>query len=527
MTILGILLISGLILSGCTKDTTTPVATSATTAPMTTTAPATTLTPKYGGVFRALYNQGPDSLGIPGGTGGAIALQMMRPCVESLVGLSSDGEGFPVPWLATDWQVSPDYKAYTFSLQKNVKFHDGTDFNAEAAKYNLDEIMKSTLPVLSSVDSVEVVDEYTIRVNLKTTESSFLANIAAGGCTMMSPTALKAKGAEAKFDPVGTGPFKFVSYQRDVLLKYERFDGYWGGKPYLDGIEFAFIADPVTELASFKGGEAQAILSIQPIDAFNITKTGDYELVTLCAGIQGLAGDSAHPASPFADIKVRQAISYAINNEQICQTIGYGYLPAPNQMAVEGSYAYNKDIVGYPYNPQKAKDLLAEAGYSSGLTFNMIYTSTAVRTDIFTAVKGYLADVGVTAMLEPTDRGNYMNARQKGWTDKMINFVLPASPGYDTGMGLKTFLSQDASNFISIFIPDDYQAKLNQANSENDLLKRQALIKELNKMIIDQYCLLSTVWGDVALSAISTSVQDCDMGKFSGTDWHPEKVWLK
>jgi len=168
----------------------------------------------------------------------------------------------------------------------------------------------------------------------------------------------------AKYHPVGTGPFKFVSFQRDVNLKYVRWDGYWqAGKPYLDGVEFVYIADPMVMMASFKAGEGNVLLSVEPKDAQSLESTGKYAISKCLSGMQGLVGDGSHPESPFANLKVRQAIEFAVNREPVCKAVGAGYFEATDQSCAKSNWGYNPTPSPYKYDPAKAKTLLTEAGY--------------------------------------------------------------------------------------------------------------------------------------------------------------------
>ena len=234
---------------------------------------------------------------------------------------------------------------------------------------------------------------------------------------MVSPTSLKTLGNDAMTHPVGTGPFSFVSYQPDTSIKFQKFDGYWQkGKPYLDGIEFDFIADPVTALASFEAGEAQAIENLGPKDVSDLIATGKYNVTLSPAYVAALAGDSAHSDSPYANISVRRAISYAIDNQAIAKTLGFGLIPSTNQLQPPDGLAYNPKVVGYPYNPDKAKQLLSEAGYPNGLQTKITFTSGATNQDLFTAVQSYLQAVGIKATLDPAIPPEPHNSPPEGGT---------------------------------------------------------------------------------------------------------------
>lgn len=552
--VLTVILIGGLILTSCSTSTTstTTSKTAATTSvlpttsapPMTTskapasstttttsTAAPTTSSPQYGGTLKIIASaQGIMNLGYPGKPAAINDPILFRAAVETLVTFDPQGTGKIVPLLATSWQISPDYKSITFNLRKGVKFHDGTDFNAQAAKYCLDlfKAGSSTQGYLKSVASVDVVDDYTIRLNISDYDAALLTNLSLNAGWMVSPTALKQLGDNAIFHPVGTGPFKFGSYQNNVSLTFDKFDGYWQkGKPYLDHVQWIFIADAVTALASFKAGEAQADRWLTPKDAIDLQKTGKYTFVQLPSSINGMISDSAHTDTPFANIKVRQAISYAMDIEAIAKSSGYGLEPATNQLAVPTTPGYNPAVVGYPYNPQKASQLLSEAGYPKGFQTSILYPSDYPTPDTWVAVQAYLANVGISAKLDAADPPRFFQVTASGWHNELAYFGLPLGIGRDPANYMTLRLSSTSPSYDpkSVYIPDDYTTLLNQARTERDPDQRQLKFQQLQKMIIDQYCMVTPFFLFVVVLGKNNTVHDLDLGTY-GFEWLPENAWL-
>jgi ABC-type transport system substrate-binding protein len=380
------------------------------------------------------------------------------------------------------------------------------------------------------VSSIDVVDDYTIRLNLKTYDSALLSNLANYYCPMVSPTAIKSMSkAEAMLHPVGTGPFKFVSYTRDVNLKYEKFADYWQkGKPYLDGLEFNFVADPVVQLASFKAGEGQIMRVIAASDAAALQATGKYTLNPQEIAIDCLAGDSAHPSSVYANLKVRQAIAYAIDNAAVAKAIGMGFFKPCNQLISPANLAYNPDIVGYPYNVAKAKQLLADAGYPNGFDTKLSYRAGAFEGDYCAMIQGYLKAVGINLQLDNADMARFNDMRVKGYQNQMLFQTIPQGPEKDMTYWIRDRLSTKGSMFPSttVYIPADYDAKLLAVNQERDDAKRLALLKDVDKMAIDTYCLTIPVQVEVGISAYSNLVKDCDAYKNYAMAYHPENIWI-
>jgi peptide/nickel transport system substrate-binding protein len=489
--------------------------------------PTPTEKPQYGGVLKIIYRGGPVNMGYPGLAGSIADLTCNFPAVESLVLV--DERGLPVPWLATGWKISPDSKSITFTLRKGVKFHDGTDFNAGAVKYTFDMYMTSPLPELKGVTSIDVVDDYTVRFNLSQFQAQLLNTLATTRAAwVLSPTAVKTQTKEwCMTHPVGTGPFKFKDFKRDVSLKFEKFDGYWQkGKPYLDGIEYVFIADQTTGLMAFKAGQAHVNLSINARDASELQGMGKYNITQAPASVMACAGDSANPKSPFGDIRVRRAVEHAIDREAISKGLGYGFYRAVNQPFPPASWAYNPAVVGCPYNPQKSKELLAQAGYPNGFKTRIIYETTYYQ-EMQVALQSYLSQVGIDAKLESVTSALYVQYLTGGWDNGLLSSNnIPWNIGMDPGQSLLQRLSSKGSYNVSVIHPDDYEAKLSKANAEPDFEKRKALLQELMRLSVDEYAMIIPLFQDHIVGAKYPEVRDSKIREVWTIQWTPADAWL-
>ena len=218
--------------------------------------------PQYGGILKIIeVSEGAQPIGAPWEVQG-IDSKLHRPCLETPI--LEDVNGGYHPWLATSWKIDTAKNSITLSLRKGVKFHDGTDFNARAAKWCLDNSIKAK--TAKGFLSVDLVDDYTVRINTEKYQNNYLNYLSGSGSAMVSPTFFEKNGVDAaRWHPVGTGPFKFVSFERGSKLTYTRWEGYWQkGKPYLDGVEFLFIRDPLTQQAAMqaKGSDKVHVLCV-------------------------------------------------------------------------------------------------------------------------------------------------------------------------------------------------------------------------------------------------------------------------
>ena len=275
-----------------------------------------------------------------------------------------------VPVLAESYQASKDGLVYTVKLKKGIKFHDGTDFNAEAVKANFDRVTNpdnklKRYSLYNNIAKTEVVDDYTARITLKTPFSAFINQLAHPSGVMISPTAIAKYGKEIAFNPVGTGPFKFVEWKATDYLKVAKFDGYWKkGYPKVDTITWRPVVDNNSRAAMMQTGEAQFTFPVPyELDAV-LKQKPDLELdAAPSIVLRYLSMNTTQ--KPFDNPKVREAIAYAINKEALVKVAFNGYA-TPAQGVVPPGVEYNVKLGPWPYDVAKAKQLMAEAGYPNG-----------------------------------------------------------------------------------------------------------------------------------------------------------------
>lgn len=477
--------------------------------------------PRYGGVL-IIGGQEAISLGYPPAMTGTTDGQQASVCVESL--FRFDEKADLIPLLATGWKADAKAKTITLTLRKGVKFHDGTDFNAKACKWNLDKFKESKRPEFRNIESVDVVDDYTVRLDLVRFDNVILSHLATDPGRMISPAAFEKNGqAWAEKNPVGTGPFQFASWQRDVAIKFKRFDGYWDGKPYLDGIEFRKVTDLVASIMVFKSG-GMHVISAGAKDTKALEKEGLYNIVVPPEGqVTAFAPNSKDPKSPFADIRVRQAFSYALDPAAVTDAFGYGYWKVMNQWASPGSSAYNPAVVGYPYNPKRAKELLAAAGYPNGFKTTLhFYNLSAGYIDEMTVFQRQLKDVGIEAVLDPLQRPKYseMASQGKGWAG-VVRTQGASKP--DT----LAFLAQIAggTEFSEINRPQEFVDLYARATSAPDFATKKKLGQELMAMAADKHCLVTYLFLQPTPFTKSKKLHD-DMYGVLPNRYISPKAWL-
>jgi len=488
--------------------------------------------PRYGGILKVGDYRPTAFLGYPQKMVAGYVKRQTGPAIENLLRLDKDGQ--TVPWLATGWKIDPGAKTITLTLRKGVKFHDGTDFNAEAVKWNLDQAISTKQFGSVLINSVDVVDPYTVRLNLKQWDNTLLGMLGFSYIGMMiSPTAFKTKGEEwVAANPVGTGPFRFVSWQKDVKIVFNKFDGYWQkGKPYLDGIEDIIIYDKVVGGLSFKRGETDLLIEPLYEDIAGYEKEG-YRINRLLGGFAsptaGAVPDSADPNSPFANVKVRQAVAYAVDTQAMVKAILAGEGVACTQWMYPGHWAYNPNIVGYPYNPDKAKKLLAEAGYPNGFKTKYYFTSGMAEYQQYAqALAGYLDKIGIQVELVPTPSAQISSiwARAGSWDGMMMLFPPPYP---DVAAGLRDRFFGDGKNYKKMLAPDDYKQAVSNAVTAADFATKQRWTQEALKLFTDKYALVIPFYHPNRVVIERLYVHGTGLFTVAtDSQWTPEDAWLE
>ena len=293
---------------------------------------------------------------------------MAKSFYEGLYGFDKDMKMIPV--LAESYTVSADGLVYTVKLRKGIKFQDGTDFKADAVKVNFDRVTNpdnklKRFGLYNNIARTEVIDDYTARITLKTAFSAFINNLAHPSGVMISPTALAKYGKDIASNPVGTGPFKFVEWNRTDHLKVAKFDGYWRkGYPKVDTITWKPVIDSNTRSAVMQTGEAQFMFPVPFEQAESLKAKPDLELVAAPSIVLRYLSMNTQQ-KPFDNVKVREAIAYAINKDALAKVAFNGYA-TPAEGVVPTGVEYNVKLGPWPYDVAKAKKLMAEAGYPSG-----------------------------------------------------------------------------------------------------------------------------------------------------------------
>jgi glutathione transport system substrate-binding protein len=329
--------------------------------------------------------------------------------------------------LAESYTVSKDGLVYTMELRKGVKFHDGTDFNAEAVKVTLDRAVNPENKLVSynrfnRIDKIEVAAPYTVRITLKEPFAPLINYLAHPNAAMISPAALKKYGKDIAFNPVGTGPFTFVEWKQTDFVKAKKFDGYWKkGYPKVDTVTWKPVLENNTRAAMLQTGETDFAFPLPYEQADALKKNPKLNIVTSPSIITRYISFNMLQ-KPLDNLKVRQAINYAINKEALAK-VAFGGYAFPAEGVVPQGVKYAHKMAPWPYDPKKARELLKEAGYPNGfetVLWSAYTTTTAQKTIQF--VQQQLGQVGIKLSLlalEPGQRTEWVFAAPDPQTAKV------------------------------------------------------------------------------------------------------------
>jgi peptide/nickel transport system substrate-binding protein len=506
--------------------TTAPSASAATTAAATTaTTPAASGTPRYGGTFRWIDPTGPATpIGWNPETSGSSVFTMQ---LSQQFMLKEMQGGKLVPNLAESWDIVSDPKnaSITFHLRKGVKFHDGTDCNAKAVAWCFEKTKAGgmTASATNFWKSFDVVDDYTVRVNLSTWANRLSRGFADGVAYVWSPTAYEKNGIDwIRNNMVGTGPFMQKDFKRDVSTTVTKYTNYYEqGKPYLDEVQLLYVTDELTRVALFKSGGAEVLnLSGNPRLASELEAAG-FNIITQPGGATVLVPDSLNKDSPWSNIKVRMAADYAIDKESIAKAFGYGYWTAAYQLNSPASMAFDKNIPGRKFDVAKAKQLLTEAGYPTGFKTKIIVQVGSNR-DIPVAVQSFLSKAGIQAEIEMMEPAKYTATSTGTWTNALI--MNPLIEWANPNTGFNFFWGVPGSWFKSMSKPEGWGDMVTASNSSP--AADPVLTQKLESTAYEDAMVIPLYYG-ISQWATTKNVRDSGIGtRGAGTWFEPQYTWL-
>lgn len=553
---LALVLVAGTLLIGCgekeTSTTTIYTPASTTTVPSVQTATPTSTQPKptsiptstpagegavYGGVLREIATSGPQVLSYVGEMGPGDHAGVF-PAAENLVEATAEREvGTGVePWLCESVEEDINNLTMTWKLRKNIFFHDGTEMTADVVQWNFQMILDAgALPHTDFLKDMQVIDKYTLKMNLNKWSNQLMPDWGYWPVITSKDAYDKASGGDPvkgkewqRANIVGTGPFILKEYKRDDHITWVKNPNYWiPGKPYLDAIEVKIIPDPVTARAAFQAGEADWWGAPASMVA-DLEQMGYYRQQSWPALPWGLWPNTANPDSKWQDIRLRQALDYAINKPVIAKAIGFGIYQPLDVLPKPGEWGYDPNYPVRSYDPAKARELVAAAGYPNGCKIKLLSMNDPVTQDIAVALKQFLDDGGFQVDLDIADPGRFFGTIY--WTppgpDQDLNWWLAG--GMDSNY-LQTYMrwfSTTPFTDCSYLGHTEEQKALDvEAQLIPDVEGQKAITAKIMKYLADN-ALIIPVYSSPAYTMQQPWVHSTQYTQ-GFTRWDTQEVWME
>ena len=457
------------------------------------------------------------------------------------------------PGLAESWKVSDDGKTVTFNLRKGVKFHSSKsfkptrDFNADDVLFSFNRMWKEDNPyhkvsggaydyfsdmgMPDLLESIEKTDDYTVVMKLKEPNAPIIANLGMDFASILSAEyadAMLKAGTPEKVDqePIGTGPYMFVNYQKDAVIRFKAFDAYWGGKAKIDDVVYAITTDATARFAKLKAGECHVMAFPNPADLDAMKSDPNVNLLSQAGLNIGYLSMNV-TKKPFDDVRVRQAINMAIDRDTILKEVYQGAGQKAKNPIPPTIWAYDDSTVDYSYDPEKAKALLKEAGVTNLSTdlwwmpVQRPYNPNAKR--MAEIMQADLAKVGITAELKSFEWGEYRKRLQAGehqmgllgWTgdngdpDNFF-FLLGCAGAREGGQNIAKWCNKDFDELLlKARTLSDHQERLDMYKKMQGIFKKDAPWVTIAH---------STVFEPIRKSVVDYKVSPLSRHEFYGVD---------
>lgn len=413
---------------------------------------------------------------------------------------NADGTLTLEPALAQSWSISDDGLTYTFHLREDIKFHDGSPFNADAVKFTFERMLDNQHPYyhtgpfplsffFSAIDKITTPDDRTVVFTLKEPFAPFLSNLATPAGLIVSPTAVKQYDKDFSRHPSGTGPFKFDEWTANQRVVVSANENYWDGKPSLEHVVFRPITDANTRVAEMLSGGIDAMVEV-PADNVPLFVNDDRFDVYEAVGPHVWYAMLNTSQPPFDDVRVRQAVNYAVNKDNIVKYIlqdsaGVAQGPIPSAF----DWAFDAETKAYPYDPEKARQLIAEAGAQGQKVIFYVTEGGSGMLDpipMATAIQADLKAVGLSVEIQTFEWNTYLSKVNAGLKQAHMAEMAWMTNDPDTlpFLTLHSASWPDKGGFNSGYYSNKQLDRLlDKARVTNNLEERAQLYRQVQKIV--------------------------------------------
>lgn len=426
----------------------------------------------------------------PAGTTTTTVANMIDYTVETLIQI--DEEGAVVPHLATEWEVADDGLTYTLELQEGVEFHDGTPFDAEAVVFTFERLLDEEVAVpirapFEAIEAVEATGEHTVEMRLSQPFPPLLSALSFSAAAIISPASTEEQGNTYTDyrHPIGTGPYMFSEYREGERFVVERFEGYWSDEPYYDTVEFQIVPEAATRVSLLRAGQIDMTI-LPPVSDIPALEE-DPETEVLMAPGNRVIFISIN-TNEISDPRVRQALNYAVDKEALIDNVLFGAAD-PLDAPMDSSLFGHCPVGEYPYDPERARELLAEAGVEDLQLRFIAPTGRYIQDfEVAQAISGFLSEVGVQASVETMDWPSYVGRITAAPEEQEQDLhLLGWAPSYmDAFQAMVMFESSNhppAGLATSFYGTDEVDALLAEAAQEVDEGTRAELYCEASELV--------------------------------------------
>jgi len=391
--------------------------------------------------------------------------------------------------LAESWE-NPDKTTWIFHLREGVMFHNGEEFTAQDAKFTIERLLdpETGAPgawLLKEVSSIEVMDKYTLKVITKKAFAPLLSNLARYELSMLNEKAVKEAGEDYAKNPVGTGPFVFEEHYYGDKVIITKFDDYFEGPAGVDKVIYRAIPEDATRVVEMESGGLDIIYNLPPQELERLSNNDDLKIIEALGQSTLYMGFNAE-VKPFDNKKVRQALNYAVDKTAIIDAIFFGKAEPSYGPLSPSIWGFDKSLShAYPYNPQKAKELLAEAGYPDGFQCVMWTDPRTERKSVTELIQAYLSEIGIMAEIQIMEWSTFIPATSKG-ADGMFVLGWTGTGDADGGLYARFHSENIGSSNRHHWGTPELDKMLEEGRTTVNVEERKEVYNEIQSYIVEQ-----------------------------------------